>query len=579
MAAHGAQKLFGWFGGYGIAGTGGFFESLGFRPGRLLAVAAGLGEMAGGLLVASGLFGPVGPAVMLSVMIVASSLHWNNGLFAMENGIELPLLYSAGAVALALTGYGAYSLDALFGIAGLWTPELIWTTLAVGVIGGVGNVDAAPRAGADAGRVVNWFETSGQVMNMKADPIRRGLRPAFMFMTDPARRTNMSVRPIRKVLQATPTREGAGVKLQRAFGFGNTSEFDPFLLFDDFRNENPEDYLAGFPWHPHRGIETITYVLAGTVEHGDSLGNRGNLGAGDVQWMTAGSGILHQEMPRGDARGRMHGFQLWANLPSSLKMTTPRYQDVAGKDIPEVVDDDGTAVRVICGEFWGRKGPIEGVAADPRYLDVSVAARPDEASGGGNVAPRVRVRVCGFRIVPRRLGSAGRAHRGDRDRGHRARSRHQEPLAGALRPRRRGRGAGGRGGHPVPARLRQADRGAGGVVRTDRHEHEGAAAAGPQRAAKRNVHQRSLRSGSRGLDSPSAAQTSRVRHELARPTHGSAAHSRTISLFILKPRKERVASPPDPVAEVSAVPPATTRFRLILRGLFPSNSARPSGVA
>ena len=182
----------------------------------------------------------------------------------------------------------------------------------------------------------------------------------------------MSVRPIRKVLQATPTREGAGVKLQRAFGFGDTSEFDPFLLFDDFRNENPEDYLAGFPWHPHRGIETITYVLAGTVEHGDSLGNHGNLGAGDVQWMTAGSGILHQEMPRGDAHGRMHGFQLWANLPSSLKMTKPRYQDVTGKDIPEVVDDDGTAVRVICGEFWGRKGPIEGVAADPRYLDVSV---------------------------------------------------------------------------------------------------------------------------------------------------------------------------------------------------------------
>jgi len=182
----------------------------------------------------------------------------------------------------------------------------------------------------------------------------------------------MSVRPIKKVLQTKPTIEGAGVKLQRAFGFGNTSDFDPFLLFDDFRNENPEDYLAGFPWHPHRGIETITYVLAGTVEHGDSLGNRGNLGAGDVQWMTAGSGILHQEMPRGDARGRMHGFQLWANLPSSLKMTNPRYQDVTAKDIPEVVDDDGTTVRVICGEFWGRKGPIEGVAADPRYLDVWV---------------------------------------------------------------------------------------------------------------------------------------------------------------------------------------------------------------
>ena len=182
----------------------------------------------------------------------------------------------------------------------------------------------------------------------------------------------MSVRPIKQVVQTKSTMEGAGVKLERAFGFGNTSEFDPFLLFDDFRNDNPADYLAGFPWHPHRGIETITYVLAGTVEHGDSLGNRGNLGAGDVQWMTAGSGIMHQEMPRGDAKGRMHGFQLWANLPSALKMTAPRYQDVSAKDIPEVIDDDGTVARVICGEFWGKQGPIEGVAADPRYLDISV---------------------------------------------------------------------------------------------------------------------------------------------------------------------------------------------------------------
>jgi redox-sensitive bicupin YhaK (pirin superfamily) len=185
----------------------------------------------------------------------------------------------------------------------------------------------------------------------------------------------MSVRPVKRVVRPKPTLEGAGVRLQRGFGFGNTSEFDPFLLFDDFRNDNPADYLAGFPWHPHRGIETITYVLAGTVEHGDSLGNRGTLGAGDVQWMTAGSGILHQEMPQGDPQGRMHGFQLWANLPSSLKMTKPRYQDVQGRDIPEITDDDGTAVRVVCGEFWGKKGPVEGVAADPRYLDISVPPR------------------------------------------------------------------------------------------------------------------------------------------------------------------------------------------------------------
>ena len=182
----------------------------------------------------------------------------------------------------------------------------------------------------------------------------------------------MSIRPVKRVVSATPHTEGAGVHLRRAFGFGNTTEFDPFLLFDDFRNDNPADYLAGFPWHPHRGIETITYVLAGTVEHGDSLGNRGSLGAGDVQWMTAGSGIMHQEMPQGDAQGRMHGFQLWANLPASLKMTRPRYQDIAAADIPEVVDDDGTRVRVIVGDFWGKQGPVEGVAADPQYIDVSV---------------------------------------------------------------------------------------------------------------------------------------------------------------------------------------------------------------
>jgi redox-sensitive bicupin YhaK (pirin superfamily) len=182
----------------------------------------------------------------------------------------------------------------------------------------------------------------------------------------------MSIRPVKRIAQSTPTMEGAGVKLHRAFGFGTTSEFDPFLLFDDFRNDRPADYMAGFPWHPHRGIETNTYVLAGDVEHRDRLGNTGKLGAGDVQWMTAGSGIMHQEMPQGDPRGRMHGFQLWANLPSSLKMTKPRYQDIPAAAIPEVTDDDGTRVRIITGDFWGRKGPVEGVAADPRYLDVFV---------------------------------------------------------------------------------------------------------------------------------------------------------------------------------------------------------------
>jgi redox-sensitive bicupin YhaK (pirin superfamily) len=182
----------------------------------------------------------------------------------------------------------------------------------------------------------------------------------------------MSIRSIKHTAQSKPTIEGAGVRLRRAFGFGNTTDYDPFLLLDDFRNEKPQDYMAGFPWHPHRGMETITYVLAGSVEHRDSLGNKGILGAGDVQWMTAGSGILHQEMPKGDAHGRMDGFQLWANLPASLKMTHPRYQDIKAHDIPEVTEDDGTHARIICGAFWGKTGPVEGVAADPRYVDIFV---------------------------------------------------------------------------------------------------------------------------------------------------------------------------------------------------------------
>jgi len=173
-------------------------------------------------------------------------------------------------------------------------------------------------------------------------------------------------------MESMPTREGAGVRLRRAFGFGSTTDYDPFLLLDDFRNDKPENYLAGFPWHPHRGIETITYVLAGSVDHGDSLGNKGTIASGDVQWMTAGSGIIHQEMPKGDPQGRMHGFQLWANLPSSLKMTNPRYQEVKSADIPLIIDNDGTQVRIVCGNFWGKSGPVDGIAADPIYLDIYV---------------------------------------------------------------------------------------------------------------------------------------------------------------------------------------------------------------
>lgn len=184
----------------------------------------------------------------------------------------------------------------------------------------------------------------------------------------------MSVRPILEQRAATPTMEGAGVHLHRAFGFSDPEELDPFLMMDHFRNDDPAKFSAGFPWHPHRGIETITYVLSGTVEHQDSLGNSGNLGAGDVQWMTAGSGILHQEMPAPDAHGTNHGFQLWANLPHDLKMTPPRYQDVEAREIPEIQDDDGTRVRVIVGTFWGKSGPVDGIAADPQYLDIFVPA-------------------------------------------------------------------------------------------------------------------------------------------------------------------------------------------------------------
>ena len=184
----------------------------------------------------------------------------------------------------------------------------------------------------------------------------------------------MSIRAVKSISEAIKTMEGAGVELYRAFGFTDPTELDPFLLFDDFRNDNPLSFEKGFPWHPHRGIETITYVLEGNVDHADSLGNSGSLGAGDIQWMTSGSGILHQEMPKGNSKGQMHGFQLWANLPSELKMTNPRYQDVNSSEIPEIFEDDGTRVKVIVGSFWGKTGPVDGIAADPQYLDIYVPA-------------------------------------------------------------------------------------------------------------------------------------------------------------------------------------------------------------
>jgi redox-sensitive bicupin YhaK (pirin superfamily) len=181
-------------------------------------------------------------------------------------------------------------------------------------------------------------------------------------------------REVSLVAHGEPVLEGAGVRLRRVFGFGKTDRFDPFLLLDDFRSDTPEQYRKGFPWHPHRGIETITYLLAGEVAHGDSLGNAGVIGPGDVQWMSAGSGIIHQEMPRGDAAGSMHGFQLWANLPAAQKMSEPRYRGLTAGDIPTAVLAGGVAVKVIAGEAGGVRGPVADVAVDPQYLDVAVPA-------------------------------------------------------------------------------------------------------------------------------------------------------------------------------------------------------------
>ena len=181
-------------------------------------------------------------------------------------------------------------------------------------------------------------------------------------------------RTIRRLIRSKPTIEGAGVHLNRAFGFGETSLFDPFLLLDDFRSDDPRHYIKGFPWHPHRGIETITYILEGKVEHGDSMGNKGSIGPGDVQWMTAGSGIIHQEMPSGDSRGHMGGFQLWANLPASHKMMGPRYRDVTSQQIPEISAGRGVTIKIICGEAAGRQGPVQDIVTEPEYLDVTVPA-------------------------------------------------------------------------------------------------------------------------------------------------------------------------------------------------------------
>jgi quercetin 2,3-dioxygenase len=184
----------------------------------------------------------------------------------------------------------------------------------------------------------------------------------------------MMIRRIAKILKSQPTIEGAGVHLKRAFGYSHVPQFDPFLMLDDFHTSNPAEYLPGFPWHPHRGIETITCVLEGLVEHGDSMGNKGVIGAGDVQWMTAGSGVIHQEMPKLSPTGAMWGFQFWANLPAAQKMMAPRYRDVKAADIPEAKLDGGVRVKIIAGDVAGVKGPVSDIVIEPEMLDVSIPA-------------------------------------------------------------------------------------------------------------------------------------------------------------------------------------------------------------
>jgi len=186
-----------------------------------------------------------------------------------------------------------------------------------------------------------------------------------------------NTRRIRKILKSKSTIEGAGVHLKRVFGFSEVPLFDPFLLLDDFRSDTPDHYLQGFPWHPHRGIETITYVLRGDVEHGDSLGNKGIISSGDVQWMTAGSGIIHQEMPKGNDKGQMYGFQLWANLPARDKMINPRYRDIVNSQIPEVKLPNGTIIKIISGQVADIKGPVEDIVIEPEYLDITIPANTE----------------------------------------------------------------------------------------------------------------------------------------------------------------------------------------------------------
>ncbi len=275
-------------------------------------------------------------------------------------------------------------------------------------------------------------------------------------------------RRVKKIFTARPTLEGAGVKLKRAFGFREAPLFDPFLMLDDFGSANPADYMAGFPWHPHRGIETVTYVLQGAVDHGDSMGNAGSIGPGQVQWMTAGRGIIHQEMPRSEP-GVLRGLQLWVNLPREHKMTAPRYRDITAESIPAVRTAEGGIVKVIAGRFGDAEGPVKEIFGNPSYL------RRRAAGGGVDRKNAGKPPNCFCVRYGRERGF--RAGRGER---HPRPDRPLPPRAGAARG---GRSAGGPLRPGFRASLGRADR----LARADRHEHPGRIGSGLPRIRERNV--------------------------------------------------------------------------------------------
>ena len=286
-------------------------------------------------------------------------------------------------------------------------------------------------------------------------------------------------RTVERVITPQPVIEGAGVRLKRSIATPTLDYVDPFLLFDHFGSDRPDDYLAGFPWHPHRGIETVTYMLAGEVDHRDSIGNAGAIGAGDIQWMTAGGGIMHEEMPRAPEDGHMEGFQLWVNLPASLKMSHPRYQDLGAAQIPEVRRPDGTVIRIVAGEVDGVVGAVTEIYAEPEYLDVSLPAGAQFAQP----VPRGHSALAYVFEGEGRFGVCGDlGYRGELDGVLLA-----APRMAVLRRRRRGARGRGRVAGAVPAGERQTAGRADRPLRAVRHEHARGALAGAPRPAERHL--------------------------------------------------------------------------------------------